>query len=135
MDCSDNQPIRVTIVGVRAATLDGLKWYLSRVGLSARATRRLEDGDREPCAAMVLFPDEFSFDHVERELIRLRRDSPDLLLVLVTSELKRYAAIANGGGRAPVLIPKPAWGWSILDAIRSAIEAGTGDVTLGARNG
>ena len=105
------------------------------IGARQNLVAQPEEPDREPCAAMVLFPDEFSFDHVERELSRLRRDSPDLLLVLVTSELKRYAAIANGGGRAPVLIPKPAWGWSILDAIRSAIEAGTGDVTLGARNG
>jgi hypothetical protein len=129
MDGPNNPAIRVTIVGTRAETLDGLRWYLSRVGLSARATRRLQDGDREPCAAMILFPDEFSFDDVERELHRLRRDSPELLLVLVTSELKRYAPIAKGAGRVPVLIPKPAWGWSILDAIRSAIQVGAAEST------
>jgi hypothetical protein len=38
----------------------------------------------------------------------------------VTSEPKRYRSIPNTGGKAvePVVLPKPAWGWTILDAIQ-----------------
>jgi hypothetical protein len=42
--------------------------------------------------------------------------------LVVTREPGRYSEIADaeGDGHAPIVIPKPAWGWTILDAIRSA---------------
>jgi hypothetical protein len=117
--------VHVTIVAARAETLDGLQAYLSLAGLGARGTRQLGDFDRETCAAVVLFPDEFSPDDVLRELSRLRRDQPTVLPLLVTREPQRYLEVARAEevGLAPIVIPKPAWGWTILDAIRLAVDA------------
>lgn len=118
------QPIQVTIVAASAETLDGLRAYLSLAGLGARGTRRLGDVHLAPCSAVVLFPDEFLLDEVLGELSRLRRDRPGILPLLVTREPERYGEVAQaeGKGRAPIVIPKPAWGWTILDAIRSGTE-------------
>jgi hypothetical protein len=118
------QPIRVIIVAASAETLDGLRAYLSLAGFDARGTRRLGDVDPEPCSAVVLFPDEFSLDDVLAELSRLRRESPKILPLLVTREPERYGEVAQaeGEGRAPIVMPKPAWGWTILDAIRSGTQ-------------
>lgn len=110
----------VTIVAASAETLDGLQGYLSLAGLDARGTRHLGDVDRENCSAVVFFPDEFSSTTVLRELVRLRKEHPRVLPLLVTSEPERYRGIAHVGGKAlqPVVIPKPAWGWTILEAIQ-----------------
>lgn len=118
------QPIQVTIVAASAETLRGLQTYLSLAGVGARGTRQLGDVDPEPCSAIVLFPDEFSLDEVLEELSRLRRDRPGILPLLVTREPERYGEVARAEekGRAPVVIPKPAWGWTILDAIRSGTQ-------------
>jgi hypothetical protein len=115
--------VYVTIVAARAETLDGLRTYLSLAGLEARGTRRLGDSGRRPCAAIVFFPDEFLPDDVLKELSRLRRQRPTVLPLLVTREPQRYVEITGieGVGLAPVVIPKPAWGWTILDAIRLAV--------------
>ena len=120
--------VRVTIVASSAETLDGLQTYLSLAGLGARGTRRLDDFWREPCTAVVLFPDEFSLKDVVRELGRLRREQPRVLSLLITREPQRYVdSVGVGGvGLAPIVIPKPAWGWTILDAIRLALDVQSG---------
>lgn len=117
---SRNPAPHVTIVAASAETLDGLQAYLSLAGLDARGTRRLGELARENCSAVVFFPDEFSSTTVLRELGRLRKEHPAVLPLLVTSEPERYRDISKNGGKAvePVVIPKPAWGWTILDAIQ-----------------
>lgn len=122
--------VRVTIVASSAETLDGLQTYLSLAGLGARGTRRLDDFWREPCTAVVLFPDEFLAKDVLRELARLRREQPRALSLLITREPQRYVdSVGVGGvGLAPIVIPKPAWGWTILDAIRLALDVQSGPV-------
>jgi hypothetical protein len=116
------QPQRphVTIVAANAKTLDGLQGYLSLAGLDARGTSHLGELDRKHCSAVVFFPDDFSSTTVLRELMRLQREHPTVLPLLVTSEPQRYSAIPASGGKAvqPVVIPKPAWGWTILEAIQ-----------------
>ncbi|HET7544139.1 MAG TPA: hypothetical protein VFK05_29910 [Polyangiaceae bacterium] len=129
MASKQRQSVHVTIVASSAETLDGLQTYLSLAGLAARGTRQLADFGREPCTAVVLFPDEFSAKDVLRELARLRREQPRVLCLLVTSEPLRYADAAGvkGAGLAPIVIPKPAWGWTILDAIRLGAEPRSGE--------
>ena len=111
------------IVAATAETLDGLQGYLSLAGLDARGTRRLGELGRKPCSAIVFFPDEFSPTAVLRELTRLRREHPTVLPLVVTAEPRRYGAIADAGGKAlrPVVLPKPAWGWTILEAIQRRV--------------
>jgi len=122
-------------VATSSETLDGLQTYLSLAGLGARGTRRLGDFGRTPCAAVVVFPDEFAAKDVLRELARLRREQPRVLPLLVTREPQRYVdgAGVKGAGLAPIIIPKPAWGWTILDAIRLAVEAQGGQGRAEAR--
>ena len=125
MGSRQQETLLVTIVASSAETLDGLQAYLSLAGLSARGTRRLSDVGNEPCTAVVLFPDDFAVKEVLRALARLRREQPSVLLLLVTREPRRYApSAADGAGRVPIVLPKPAWGWTILDAIRLAAEGG-----------
>jgi len=128
MGSKQRATVYVTIVASRAETLDGLQTYLSLAGLGARGTRRLDDFWREPCTAVVLFPDEFLVKDVLRELARLRREQPRVLSILITREPQRYvdSVGVEGAGLAPIVIPKPAWGWTILDAIRLALEVQSG---------
>jgi len=116
--------VHVTIVAATAETLDGLQGYLSLAGLDARGTRHLGELGRKPCSAIIFFPDEFSPSTVLRELTRLQREHPRILPLLVTSEPQRYSGVADAGGKAlrPVVIPKPAWGWAILEAIQRRIS-------------
>ncbi len=115
---------QVTIVARSPETLDGLQAYLSRAGLGARGTRDLEGAHAEPCSAVVLFPDGFSLEEVRDALERLRREKPGVLSLVITGEPARYLPFARqeGRGRPPVVMPRPAWGWMILDAIRGAMS-------------
>jgi hypothetical protein len=72
-----------------------------------------------------LFPDEFLLKEVLRELERLRRDKPDVLSLVVTRDPDRYLTVTDvkGNGHVRIVIPKPAWGWTILDAIRAGLES------------
>jgi hypothetical protein len=113
---------QVTIVASSSETLDGLKDYLLRAGLGARGSHDLGAAHSEPCSALVLFPDGFSLDAVRDALERLRREKPGVLSLVITGEPERYGPLARteGLGRPPIVMPRPAWGWMILDAIRGA---------------
>jgi len=117
---SQQPAVHVTIVAASAETLDGLQGYLSLAGLDAHGTRQLSEVGRKPCSAVIFFPDEFSPTMVLLELVRLRREHPTVLPLLVTSEPQRYDGIPDDTKKAlqPVVIPKPAWGWTILEAIQ-----------------
>ncbi|HEX9295523.1 MAG TPA: hypothetical protein VF881_06795 [Polyangiaceae bacterium] len=116
------RPVHVTIVSANEETLDGLQTYLQQAGLDARGTRQLEGGRtaESPQGAVVFFPDEFVRENVLREVRRLRRDQPRVLVVLVTSEPHRFVEALDIDDKPPhpVIVPKPVWGWIILDAIR-----------------
>ncbi len=113
------------IVSGNAETLDGLQAYLRQAGLDARGTRQV-DGSRAvgSPSAVVFFPDDFPRDSVLREVRRLRREDPSVVVLLVTSEPRRFAeALSTDDGSAtPIIVPKPVWGWLILDAIRGHLE-------------
>jgi hypothetical protein len=121
--------VQVTIVAASAETLDGLQGYLSRAGMGARGTRQLAGADADPCSAVIFFPDDFSPKDVHRELRRLRRERPKVVPLVVTGEPNRYAEMSEieGKGPAPIVLPKPAWGWTILEAIREAMEPRRGE--------
>jgi len=119
------QPIHVTVVSDNPETLDGLESYLRAAGATVQSTRRLEKCPvMVPAfaAAIVLFPDDFPRDAVFRTLAELHSQRPNALLVLVTSEPKQFQGLPSGDGRiAPLVVPKPVWGWTILDAIRARL--------------
>ena len=109
------------IIAESPETIDSLQAYFWRVGVASHARRTLDDLKRVTLGstALVLFPDDFEAGTVQRSILALRAE-PAPLLVIVTAAPQRLASSVhpNTGSRQPVVLPKPAFGWAILDAVR-----------------
>jgi hypothetical protein len=117
-------PVHVSIVSSNPETLDGLHAYLGDAGVPSHCTRYLQDlalvAPRVTTAA-VIFPDDFEHEAVLKMMRQLRRVRPQLLSLIVTREPQRFREAAQSDGRSlpPIVLPKPSFGWDILDAIRA----------------
>jgi hypothetical protein len=113
---------RVTIVAQNGTTLDELQRYLSSSGIAASAI-----GDADPAqvdaqsSVVVFFPDDFEPSAARGFVTALRQSRPAVLFVLVTREPQHLSSVVGPYGRSapPVLLPRPSFGWSIVDAIRA----------------
>lgn len=118
---------RVVVVSENPETVDGLQSYFVGVGINAQSAASLEAAASlvERTTAVVFFPDGFGADEVIGKIRALHRKRPRLLLLLVTHDPRRFsAALAARPSEPPVLVlPKPAFGWAIVDAIRLHAEA------------
>ena len=105
--------LHVTIVSDNPETRDGLEAYLRRAGIKTNSTAAVDKliASATNATAVVLFPDDFDRASFDAALNRLRSQLPGILAVVVTNRPQRYDGI-------PIVLPKPAWGWTILDAIR-----------------
>ena len=118
------KPLYVTVVSNNAETLRGLQAYFDEAGVPTHGTRAISDLSMVAPAttAVVLFPDDF----VEREVLdtiaALQRARPRLLMLVVTRQPQLFGQALAPDGHALVL-PKPSFGWSILDAIRAHADA------------
>jgi hypothetical protein len=125
------KPLFVTVVSANAETLDGLQAYLDEAGVRSRGLRALVGAAVATAAttAVVLFPDDFAPDDVDALLDRLRRARPGVLVVLVTREAQRFDAATRADGRStpPLVLPRPSFGWVILDAVRAHASARSGE--------
>lgn len=113
----------VTIVAANAETLDGLQAYLSGAGITARCARDLDACKKVASArtlAVVLFPDDFRWEDVVETLAELTRQHPHALPVLVTAHPQRCEELLSI--EELLIVPRPVWGWTILDAIRAHID-------------
>lgn len=117
---TSSAPDDVIIVSAHRETLDGLQQYLSSAGLPARGRQSLPADVSSPTTVVVLFPDDFEREEVHRSLRRLLLAK--VRTVVVTAEPKRFDAFSHGNGAGAVVIPKPAWGWKILDTIHRRNE-------------
>lgn len=117
--------IYVTIVSKNPETLDTLQAYFTRVGVSARCTRAAHDiaaVASEQTTATLIFPDEYDDAIILRLVAELRERRPRLLTVIVTRAPHRLrSALRSDDVRslAPIILPKPSFGWDILDALRA----------------
>jgi DNA-binding NtrC family response regulator len=114
------QPVSVAVVSDNIETLDGLERYLRDAGIAARGTRSLDQAWEMIApsrSVVVLFPDDFPTIKVFAALATLKRRRPGAAAVLVTKDHRRFAS-AEGA----VVIPKPVWGFTILDAVRTRLE-------------
>lgn len=126
MATNRERPLRVTVVGESAKTIESMRRYLSAAGVNSGAMRELprtstlsQLGD-----ALVIFPDEFDTSAVLATIENVQRLRPQLRLLLVTSAPQRYQdRQSSDNALPPILLPKPAFGWSILDAIRAAASS------------
>jgi hypothetical protein len=123
-----NQRLLVTVVSRNASTLEGLDAYLRGAGVATTTTgaiERLIEMTPPSAAAVILFPDEYSPDVTIRALATLKKLRPDVLAVIVTNEPRRFVEATGEEDRAasPLVMPKPAWAWTILDAARARLDA------------
>ena len=118
-------PLHVAIVSKRLDTLGDLAAYLQGTGATTAGTHEVEGSVRvgARASAIVAFPDDFDWEAAVSALCVCLRAHPHALLVLVTSAPQRFEAVGwPDGGVAPLVMPKPAWGWTILDAIRAHLS-------------
>lgn len=118
----------VTVVSKNTATLQGLKTYLEGAGVVANTTEALErivDMTHPLAAAVILFPDEYEPAVARAALGLLKSARPNVLAVIVTHEPHRFeeSGEASRGLAAPLVLAKPAWAWTILDAVRARLQA------------
>lgn len=115
---------QVAIVSANLETLDGLESYLRGAGVAARGSARLEDCAEltaPTTAVVVLFPDDFPWEQVLAALADLSGRRPRILRVLVTGQPKKLEGIVEGHPNV-LVVPRPIWGWTILDAIRAHLD-------------
>jgi hypothetical protein len=121
-----SRPLQVTVIAESRETTDGLHAYFQRAGVSSQTTRTLGDATTlsPRTTAVVLFPDEFDAESVVRRIAELRRTRSRLVVVITSSPQRfRPALDPDGHTRLPIVLPKPAFGWTILDAIREHARA------------
>jgi hypothetical protein len=121
-------PPYVVIVSKNPATIRALEAYLRTAGVpthSGRALRAVEAVTLARATAAVLFPDDLRQEGVTAFVRRLREVRPRLLVVLVTRQPQRFVSIVQADGRSlpPLVLPRPSFGWDILEAIRSYVNA------------
>lgn len=107
----------VTVASLDPHTLHELPRYLNATGLATRTTRRLDQLSQLPEGetALVLFPDSFPTAAVVEALAHVRSSHPHVLIVVVTSDPRRFSSSAL----APLkILDKPTFSWSIVDAVR-----------------
>ena len=120
----ESAPAHVTIVSRNPETTDGLQQYLDRVGILSRSTRAVHDLSliaAEHTTTAVIFPDDFDEEAVLALVAELRRKRPHIRALLVTQAPNRFlSALSADDDRLPMptVMPKPSFGWAILDAIR-----------------
>jgi hypothetical protein len=121
--------LSVTVVASNVETLRALESYLHGAGVAANGTRmvdRVLEMTPPSSSAVIVFPDDFRQDTVMEALGALRRERPDVLAVIVSQEPRRFEGLVGTGKAphpAPLVIPKPAWAWTILDAVRARLDS------------
>ena len=115
--------LAVEIVAASRATVDGLAAYLTGAGVAVSTSAHVESlvEDERDIDAAVVFPDEIDPAQAADALAALRRVRPRLLLIVVTGAPQRYrpALEPDADSRLPIVLPRPAFGWAILDALRA----------------
>jgi hypothetical protein len=116
----------VIIIAKSRETIDSLQEYFGRTGVVSHAQRSLDGLKAGPASGttVVLFPDDFDANVVEESVLRLRSTTPASLVVIVTGRPQRLGASLRPDDRSrqPVVLPKPAFGWAILDAVRDQTD-------------
>jgi hypothetical protein len=125
---SSSKPLRVCVVAQNPETIDALHDYLSRAGVSSYSSRRLVELDlaTSHTSLLVLFPDEFDREQVCQAIAELRAAHRRLPILLITGAPQHYshATLVKNLTPPPIVLPKPAFGWTILEAIRAHARPG-----------
>lgn len=110
------------IVCAREETSRELGRYLQAAGVHVAVHRELSGAPAMTAEqTMVLFPDDFTTDEVNAHLQTASAASPRTKLIVITAHPQRFerAAAREGCESRLIALPRPAFGWAILEAIRS----------------
>jgi hypothetical protein len=102
-------------------TLIRLRDYLVRAGVQTLATRRLADAWEQPTSlSIVLMPDDFDAGEVTDGLCHLLARTPNAIVIIVTAVPRLFEPLIESlvNPESFVIMPKPVWGWTILDLLR-----------------
>jgi len=112
------------VVGDDDDTLLRLRDYLVGAGVQTRATRQLTHLWKPSSEAIVLMPDDFDAGEVSDALRRLLSRPQPPFLIIVTAGPRLFALLRESLGKTDsvVIIPKPVWGWTILDLLRGWMD-------------
>lgn len=116
----------VAIVSKSRETLEGLELYLRDAGVETTCTRRLERAPElaKGSVVVVIFPDDYGWRAVVAALASCHAANRRFRGVIVTRTPGRFDALPTPPELSALLVvPKPAWGWAILDAIRAQVSA------------
>jgi hypothetical protein len=117
----------VVVLGSNPATLAQLSAYFADTGVKSYARGSLTPlAELRPAAqVVVLFPDDFRKPQVSAYLRDLGSRRPELTFIIITQSPAEYQALtaANGKALRAHVLPKPSFGWTILDAIRDALAS------------
>jgi hypothetical protein len=117
----------VTIVSNNNQTIDGVESYLTLFGARVSIATSLEDVPIEGAHtnALILFADDFARGDALATFERLQFAAPGMLLVVVTDSVQMYSASASRKGTREnlVVLQRPAWGWMLIDALRSGARS------------
>ncbi len=112
----------VTVIGDHARTIEGLRQYLNAAGVYSVVMRQLPDRTTDLALgiAVIIFPDDFETQEVLATIEALQQRNPRLWLLVVTSFPRNFQVTRlMDRARPPIIMPKPAFGWSILDELRA----------------
>jgi hypothetical protein len=118
-------PLHVAIVSKNPQTLGSLAVYLQRSGATTVGTGEVEGSVHVAtgATAIVVFPDDFDWDDVVLAMTECLLAHPRTLPVFVTRAPQRFDTLCwPDGGATPLVVPKPAWGWTILEAVRAYLH-------------
>ncbi len=110
------------IISASGETSRELRQYLAAAGVQAAVHTGLSRAHVAASErALVLFPDDFAAEDVIAHLQTVRAAWPAARLVVVTAQPQRFerAVARDGCGLGLIALPRPAFGWAILEAIRS----------------
>lgn len=120
-----NPDIRVTVLSKNDETLDALVGYLRQVGLDVVGCGVLEETRARVTHAFVVFVDDFETAEV-MPLIHEHAEAPGgPTQLLVTSHPSRLLMrlAARPRTNPPVVVPRPVWGFTVLDILRAQLAA------------
>lgn len=112
----------VAVAATEVDTLSSVTSYLDAAGIGSTAFTDITDVVAAPSETVVfvLFPDGFRWEEVVLALATIREGHGAALPVIVTSSPRRYEALTLG--ERVLIVPRSAWGWSVLDGIRFHIS-------------
>jgi hypothetical protein len=114
--------VSVLIVSRNEETARHLQHYFESRSLDVKVTSRLSAvKSKAKPTAFVVFPDEFSKEDTETELLRIFRHYPEASMTVVTADTQRFVELGNqldeGSHHRWFVLPRPAFSWTIFDHV------------------